>query len=130
MHGTKLVYCASWERTYHGGRWINYADRKENGYVRGSLLGNLALELSARDPEVAAKLDKLFLQETTIFARLLSESADLGEVSLGNPHLAAEALVACLQGLLMLAKVRNSLDVLPDSEVELLRLAGVTQPYL
>ncbi len=108
----------------------HYVDREEHGYVRGSLLGNLALELSARDPEVAAKLNELFSQETTIFSSLLSEAADLGEVSLGNPHLAAEALVACLQGLVMLAKVRNSLDVLPNSEVELLRLAGVTQPYL
>ena len=108
----------------------HYVDREQAGYVRGSLRGNLALELSARDREVAAKLDELFLRETTVFARLLSEAADLGEVSLGNPQLAAEALVACLQGLVMLAKVRNSLDVLPDSEVELLRLAGVTQPYL
>ena len=108
----------------------HYADREQAGHVRGSLLGNLALELSARDREVAAKLDHLFVRETTAFARLLSEASDQGEVSLGNPHLAAEALVACLQGLVMLAKVRNSLDVLPESEVELLRLAGVTQPYL
>ena len=108
----------------------HFADREEAGRVRGSLLGNLALELSSRDREVAGKLEELFARETVIFARLLTEATDRGEISLGTPDRAAEAIVACIQGLLLLAKVRDNLDVLPDSEADLLRLAGVAQPYL
>lgn len=108
----------------------HYADREASGHVCGSLLGNLALELSTSDREVAGKLDELFKRETDAIAKLLAEATDLGEVSLGNPYRAAEAVVACLQGLLMMAKIRNDLDVLPDSETELLRLAGVVQPWL
>ena len=108
----------------------HYADREATGHVCGSLLGNLALELSTSDREVAEKLAELFKRETGAVAKLLAEATDLGEVSLGNPYRAAEAVVACLQGLLMMAKIRNDLDVLPDSETELLRLAGVAQPWL
>jgi TetR/AcrR family transcriptional repressor of nem operon len=108
----------------------HFADREEAGRVRGSLLGNLALELSSRDREVAGKLEELFARETAAFGRLLTEATDRGEIALGTPDRAAEAIVACIQGLLLLAKVRNNLDALPDSEADLLRLAGVTQPYL
>ena len=108
----------------------HFVDREEAGHVRGSLLGNLALELSGRDREVAARLDELFTRETAAFASLLTEATDRGEISLGSPERAAEAIVACIQGLLMIAKVRDNLDILPGSEADLLRLAGVTQPYL
>lgn len=108
----------------------HYADREAAGRVRGSLLSNLALELSARDPDVAARLDELFTRETTAFANVLTAALDSGEVSVGDPERAAETLVASLHGLLILAKVRNSLDVLPANETELLRLAGVVQPWL
>ena len=109
---------------------VHYADKEANGRVRGSLIANVALELGSSEPEVGKKLDELLRRETAIFETLLVEAQDRGEVSLGNTRFAAQALVASLHGLLMLAKVRNDLSVLPDAENELLRLVGVTQPYL
>ena len=103
----------------------HYADRESSGSVRGSLLANLALELSTREPEVAARLNEFFRREIAAFAVLLTKAADLGEVSIGSPHQTARAVVGCLHGLLMLAKVRDDLEVLPNSEADLLRLAGV-----
>ena len=108
----------------------HYADREKNGRVHGSLIGNLAVELGARDPEVAKRVNELFTRETAVLAKLLAAASDAGEVSVGEPERAAETLVACLHGLLMLAKVRNSLEVLPANETELLRLAGIIQPWL
>jgi len=108
---------------------FHYADQESNGSVRGSLLSNIAHELGTRDTEIATKLSELFERETAAFESLLTEALDRGEVSLGHPRFAAESLVGCIHGLLMLAKVRNELSVLPQSENELLRLAGVVQPW-
>ena len=104
----------------------HYADRETFGRVRGSLLANLALELSAHDPQIADKLAALFERETAVFHVLLSEANARGETSLPNTARAAESLVAFLHGLVILAKVHNDLDVLPDNETTLLQLAGVT----
>ena len=107
----------------------HYADRETSGRVRGSLLANLALELGGRDPEVTDRLAELFRRETAAFTLLLIEAATRGEASVANPSRAAESLVACLHGLVMLAKVRNDLDVLPENESALLRLAGVVKNH-
>ena len=109
---------------------FHYADKESNGEVRGSLLSNVAHELGTRDDEIATKLRELLERETSAFESLLTEALDRGEVTVGNPRHAAESLVGCLHGLLMLAKVRNDLSVLPQSENDLLRLAGVVQPWL
>ena len=83
--------------------------------------------MSARDPQVADKLAALFERETAVFRVLLREANARGERSLPNTGRAAESLVAYLHGLVMLAKVRNDLDVLPDNETTLLQLAGGTR---
>ena len=103
----------------------HYASLEHGGRVRGSLLGNLALELSARDAGAADRLQDQFARETRAFRHLIRAAVERGEVRVADPDRTAEALVACVQGLLLLAKVRNDLGVLPANEGELLRLAGV-----
>jgi len=106
---------------------FHYADQESSGRVRGSLLSNLVHELGTRNDKISKKLSELVERETAVFEALLTEAIDRGEVSLGHPRPAAESLVGCIHGLLMLAKVRNDLSVLPQSENELLRLSGVVQ---
>lgn len=103
---------------------FHYADTESAGRVRGSLLSNLAHELGTRNADISKKLGELFERETAAFESLLAKAIDRGNVSLENPLQAAESLIACVHGLLMLAKVRNDLSVLPQSENELLRLCG------
>ena len=105
----------------------HYADSESSGRVRGSLLANLALELGGRDPVVTEKLASLFRRETAVFNRLLAEAARRGEASVDSTSRAAESLVAFLHGLVMIAKVRNDLEILPGNESALLRLAGVAR---
>lgn len=102
----------------------HYADREASGRVRGSLVANIAHELGSREPLVAQKIDGLLEREISAFGALLDRARHLGEVSLDNPRDTAKAIVACLHGLIMLAKVRNDLQVLPSSERDLVRLAG------
>ena len=109
---------------------VHYADKESYGCVRGSLLSNISHEVATSDTEITEKLTALFSRETSAFESLLTAAVDRGEVSVGNPRSAAEALVGCLHGLIMLAKVRNDLSVLPQSEAEIFRLAGVIQQWL
>jgi len=109
---------------------VHYADKESCGSVRGSLLSNISHEVATSDTEITEKLTELFSRETSAFESLLTAAVDRGEVSVGNPRSAAEALVGCLHGLIMLAKVRNDLSVLPQSEAEIFRLAGVIQQWL
>ena len=108
----------------------HYADRETSGKVRGSLLANLALELSTRDSQVADKIAALFKRQIAVFSVLMTNANARGEASVTNTARAADSLVAYLHGLVMLAKVRNDLDVLPDNETTLLRLAGVSETKL
>ena len=108
----------------------HYADRETSGKVRGSLLANLALELSTRDSQVADKIAALFKRQNAVFSVLMTNANARGEASVTNTARAADSLVAYLHGLVMLAKVRNDLDVLPDNETTLLRLAGVSETKL
>lgn len=102
----------------------HYADRELHGRVRGSLVANIAHELGSLDPLVARKIDELLEREIAAFGSLLSHARRRGDVRLHEPRETAEALVACLHGLVMLAKVRDDLRILPRSERDLLRLAG------
>ena len=105
---------------------FHYADHESAGRVRGSLVANIGLELGANDVEVARQLDSLLRREEAAFESVLRAAVDKGELSLENPAQTAQTLVACLHGLLMLAKVRNDLSVLPAAETGLLRLIGVS----
>ena len=109
---------------------IHYADKESHGSVRGSLLSNISHEIAASDTEITEKLTELFNRQTSAFEVLLTVALNRGEVSVGNPRGTAEALVGCLHGLIMLAKVKNDLSVLPQSEAEIFRLAGVIQQWI
>lgn len=102
----------------------HYAEREANGRVCGSLLANVALELSAQDEHVNMKLNELFNREIDAFRNLLTEASNQGKINVDNPVNTAKALVACLHGLIMLAKISDNLEAIPNSEVELLRLVG------
>jgi TetR/AcrR family transcriptional repressor of nem operon len=108
----------------------HYADRETSGRVRGSLLTNLSLELGGDDPQIADKLATLFKREINAFKVLLNEASNSNETAISSHSHTHELLVACLHGLVLLAKVRNNLDVLPDNEASLLRLVGISEKHL
>lgn len=102
----------------------HYAEREANGRICGSLLSNVALEFSAQDKQVNSKLNELFNREISVFRNLLTEALNQGKININNPANAAKTLVACLHGLVMLAKISDNLEAIPNSEIELLRLIG------
>lgn len=107
---------------------VHYADRESTGRVRGSLVANIGLELGATDAAVADHIRALLRREEAAFESVLSAAVEKGELELRNPAQTAQTLVACLYGLLMLARIRNDLSVLPAAEASLLRLIGMSRP--
>jgi len=107
---------------------VHYADRESTGRVRGSLVANIGLELGAADTAVAREVRGLLRREEAAFESVLTAALEKGELELRNPAQTAQTLVACLHGLLMLARIRNDLSVLPAAEAGLLRLIGISRP--
>ena len=105
---------------------VHYADQESAGRVRGSLVGNIGLEVGGDDDEAAHQVRALLRREEAVFEVLLRAAVEKGEVSLMDPAHAASTLVACVYGLLMLARTRNDLSVLPAAEPSLLRLIGAS----
>lgn len=99
----------------------HYAERESHGHVRGYLLANIAAELGSTDAKIAPKLNELHDRTVTIIETILAAAPNRGS----SPRRAAESLVAHLNGLMVLARLRNDLSMLPSAENDLLRLAGV-----
>lgn len=102
------------------------ADHGESGAIHGCLYGNLALELSGREPEVRRRLAEVFDEQVEMVARLIDQARDAGRIGAdGTGHDLARALVAQVEGMVLLARVRNDpalLDEIRPNTERLLRL--------
>lgn len=87
--------------------------KETGGTVDGCLLGNLALELSTQEPDVRARLDEIFDEQIELIAGVLGEAAAEGAIPADRAGAeAARAVVAQLEGLVLLAKLKNDPAVL------------------
>ncbi len=82
-----------------------------DGRVPGCLFGNLALEISTRDEVLRAKLKAVFEHARERFEETLDEAVENGMVPPLDAHATAEAMLAYLEGVILLAKTRNDPDV-------------------
>jgi TetR/AcrR family transcriptional repressor of nem operon len=73
----------------------------------GCTFGNLAAELSTQDEIVRRKLNEIFDQWAGYFERVLCAAQTRGEWAGPDPSVTAHALLAYLQGVLMLSKARQ-----------------------
>jgi len=87
------------------------------GAPEGCPLGNITQEMAHRDPEIRAKVADIFTDWQHSLVRLLERAKESGELHVVEPERAAEAMIAYLQGSILLTKATN------DPEV-FLRLAG------
>jgi TetR/AcrR family transcriptional repressor of nem operon len=92
---------------------IHRRRRQEADHVHGCRLGNLAIELSTTHPAIQGKVRSCLDEMTGYFERALQDGIDRGEI---RPDLdvadVAQAICAHMEGLVMLAKVRNDPDVI------------------
>ena len=83
-----------------------------HGTMPGCLFGNLALEISTSDDVLRAKLSAVFDEAKTRFIDTLTEAIEQGEIAPLDIPLTAEAMLAYLEGMILLAKNQNDPEVI------------------
>ena len=82
------------------------------GRMPGCLFGNLALEMSTRDDVMRARLNAVFDKARDKFRETLDEAVALGALAAMNTEATASAMLAYLEGVILLAKTRNDPEVI------------------
>lgn len=82
------------------------------GRMPGCLFGNLALEMSTRDDVMRAKLNAVFDKAKDKFRTTLEEAVQTGAMAALDTEATASAMLAYLEGIILLAKSRNDPEVI------------------
>lgn len=82
------------------------------GRMPGCLFGNLALEMSTRDDVMRARLNAVFDKARDRFRATLDEAVATGALAAMNTEATASAMLAYLEGIILLAKTRNDPEVI------------------
>jgi len=77
------------------------------GRMPGCLFGNLALEMSTRDDVMRARLNAVFDKARDKFMTALDEAVRTGALAPMNTEATASAMLAFLEGVILLAKTRH-----------------------
>ena len=85
---------------------------EKSGKIQGCSIGNLAVELSTRDEVIGERLRASFQEWVDYFASALQEAMDTGVISEVDPDVSAQAILAYLEGILLLAKTQNDIELL------------------
>lgn len=95
-----------------------YAHQREvaerSGQVKGCPFGNLAAELSSQEEPIRDRIRRVFANMERAFAAILEEAIGANELTADELDVAttARAMVAYLEGVMLLAKTRNDPDVI------------------
>ncbi|MCU7813005.1 MAG: TetR/AcrR family transcriptional regulator [Candidatus Thiodiazotropha sp. (ex Notomyrtea botanica)] len=87
------------------------AAKSAEGRMPGCLFGNLALEVSTRDEVLRARLNAVFDKASASFHKALEQAVELGEMPPLDTAATATAMLAYLEGVILLAKTRNDPEV-------------------
>jgi len=99
--------------------------RQRFGHVIGCPFGNLAAELASQDEMIRVKIDGVFSAGIGFIEEQLREAAAAGELEGVDPSAAAQAILAYLEGVHLLAATRDAPQLVEDLADGALRLAGV-----
>jgi TetR/AcrR family transcriptional repressor of nem operon len=77
------------------------------GRIPGCLFGNLALEISTRDDVMRARLNAVFDKARDKFKATLDSAVRSGALAPMNTEATASAMLAYLEGVILLAKTRH-----------------------
>jgi TetR/AcrR family transcriptional repressor of nem operon len=103
------------------------ADQQRASVVRGCPFGNLAAELGTQDDVIRARVRLVFDGYLAYFERALRDAKTSGHVRDVDVPSAARALLALVQGALLLAKTNNDASVIDALADQALGLVAGTQ---
>lgn len=86
---------------------------QQTGHVYGCPFGNLATEMSTQDEDIRLKLDQSFSNLYGLFSTTLQEAVDNNQLDkINNVDTTAQAMLAYLEGTMLLAKTQNNPNLL------------------
>ncbi|MGW6916627.1 TetR/AcrR family transcriptional regulator [Kitasatospora sp. NPDC054939] len=113
------------ERLFGGTAAVQRQTQEAYGAVSGCLFANLALELTAEEQPVRARLAEIFDEEVELVRGVLAEAAAEGSVPAGSASReSARAAVAQMEGMVLFAKIADDPAVLDGLWPQLSRLLG------
>ncbi|MCW8874988.1 MAG: TetR/AcrR family transcriptional regulator, partial [Gammaproteobacteria bacterium] len=80
---------------------------EQAGHMLGCPFGNLALELATSDETIRRKLETVFAAIQARFEQVLEEAAANGEIQGLDIPVTAQAMLAYIEGVLLMAKTAN-----------------------
>lgn len=86
--------------------------QKEAGFVPGCPFGNMAAEQGTQDDALRQKVHDLFRRLAGEIRMALEEAVDHGDIGEIDASATADAMLAYLEGILLLAKTRNDPEVI------------------
>ena len=98
------------------------------GRMEGCHIGNLAIELSTQDEVIREKVKTMFEGGVALFEQALREAVAAGDLPAIDVSLAAHALQAYLEGVVLLAKTWNNPDMIRRLAEGAVRLAMIGAP--
>jgi len=82
--------------------------RETTGCMTGCQVGNLAVELSTQDEVIRQKIEQIFEQWADCCERVLNEAVAAGDLPVEiDPRATAQAILAYIEGILLLGKTFN-----------------------
>lgn len=88
------------------------ASSDPEGRMPGCLFGNLALEMSTRDDVMRSRLNAVFDKAMGKFRATLDEGVRTGAMAAMDTEATATAMLAYLEGVILLAKARNEPELI------------------
>lgn len=86
--------------------------KQVHGRMLGCIFGNLTLEVSTQDDILRAKLLAIFSAAKSRFKDALDQAVDNGTLAPLDTSLTAEAMLAYLEGVILLAKSQNDPELI------------------
>jgi TetR/AcrR family transcriptional repressor of nem operon len=84
------------------------------GKVPGCLFGSLAAEVSTQDESIRDALTHIFKRMEAMFRATLQEALELGEIRDIDLDATAKAMLAYMEGVMLLAKSRNDPEIISE----------------
>ncbi len=119
------------ERIHLWCEWV-YATQKErlemHGHVCGCPYASVGTEVAGCDDRIRATSERLMARGLKYFENTIADAIREGLVSVTDPAQAAQRICCLITGIMVSAKVQNSLDVFKDLEPSILNQLGAKVP--
>ncbi len=104
------------------------ARQEQAGRVLGCAFGSLGSELGHQDEVVGQKITEIFGRFCSYFERALQETAETNTFPVENIPTRARAILAYLEGILLLARTHNNTELMLQLSPMVNEIAGLKTP--